>query len=646
MPRKGMRSIFFHPPKFSPSPSPSRNFSSTPSSPSTHRISFSDSMMEDNIINAEAIITKWDPDSSSYAKITSLFYENRREARNFLRAVSNLQSAMQFYVADSSSSSSPQKLVHCQHLMQTAIKRLEKEFYQILAANRDHLDPESVSARSSTATTRSSTSDYDYDTEDEILISAGASISEVERDASLAMVDLRSIVECMISSGYGKECVKIYKIIRKSIVDEGIYRLGFDRTGSNRHLHKLDWEVVEIKIKGWLHAIKVAVKTLFLGERILSDHVFSTSGPIKESCFSEIAKEAALALFGFAESVTKCKRSPEKLFRFLDMYNAISELWPDIETIFSYESTSAVRSQAVASLIKLGEAVRDTFANFESAIQKDSSRSPVPGGGVHPLTKYVMNYVCFLGDYSGILSDIFADYPLEIRSPLPDSLLQNSPTAENPLSSIATRIEWLILVLLCKLDGKAERYKDVSLSYMFLANNLQYVVSKIRSSDLSLLLGEEWVTKHESKVRLYAANYERMAWNKVIQTIPPNPTAEIPLDEAREAFRRFNSAFESAYRTQASWVVSDAKLKDEIKVSIARKIVPPYRAFYEKYRVRLQSETSLDVLVRFAPEDLENHLSDLFYGSGSVSGSVSVSVSVRPASVRSQGSNSSSRCYG
>nr|DAD43207.1 TPA_asm: hypothetical protein HUJ06_001437 [Nelumbo nucifera] len=35
------------------------------------------------------------------------------------------------------------------------------------------------------------------------------------------MSDLKSIANCMISSGYGKECVKIYKIIRKSIVDEG-----------------------------------------------------------------------------------------------------------------------------------------------------------------------------------------------------------------------------------------------------------------------------------------------------------------------------------------------------------------------------------------------------------------------------------------
>ncbi|RWR95497.1 exocyst complex component EXO70B1-like protein [Cinnamomum micranthum f. kanehirae] len=610
-----MKSLFFH----SSKSSPSRTFSSTSSSPSQSSHArpstpLSESMLESKMSHADTLITKWDPDSSSYAKITSLFFENRGEARDFIKSVSDIQRAMHFYVSDSSSH---HKLVHAQRLMQIAMKRLEKEFYQILATNRDHLDPDSISARSSTATTRSTSSDdEDADIIDD---DAGEAIKEVECEASLAMSDLRSITDCMISSGYGKECVKIYKIIRRSIVDEGVYRLGVEKLSSN-NLNKLDWETVEEKIKIWINAIKVSVKNLFSGERILCDQVFSASDAIKESCFSEICKDAAIGLLGFPESVSKCKKSPEKMFRFLDMYDVISELWPEIESIFSFESTSVVRSQAVTSLVKLGDAVRTTVANFESAMQKDSSRMPVPGGGVHPLTKYVMNYVCFLGDYSGILADIFADYPLQTQTPLPVAMLENSPSSEDPISSIAARFEWLILVLLCKLDGKAELYKDVALSYLFLANNLHYVVSKARGCDVRFLLGEEWLSKNESKVHQYTANYERMAWAKVLLSLPPNPTAELPAEEAKAAFRSFNSAFDTAYRTQSTWIVPEGKLRDEIKVSIARKIVPPYRAFYDKYRVLLQKEPHLEVVVRFAPENLENYLSDLFYGTG-VSGS-------------------------
>lgn len=627
-----MRSIFFHSAKSSPAPSMP---SSSPSSTPIHH-SFSETMMEDNIATAESIITKWDPDSSSYARITSLFYENRREAREFIRAVKDLQAAMHFYVQDNSTSHTSQ-LIHAQHLMQIAMKRLEKEFYQILASNRDHLDPESVSGRSSTAT-RSSVSDYeddDAEEDDKSVRSAGASIQEVEQEASVAMADLRSIAECMTQSGYGKECVKIYKIMRKSIVDEGLYRLGFDRT-SPQHLHKLDWELIELKIKNWLNTAKIAVKTLFFSERLLCDHVFASSDAIRESCFADITKDAAVALFRFPESfAVKCKKSPEKMFCFLDMYDTISELWTDIESIFSHELTSAVRLQTTASFVKVGEAVRYTLADFESAIQKDISRSPVPSGGLHPLTRYVMNYVCFLGDYSGILADIFADYPIQVQNTVPETWLE-----DNPVSAIAARLEWLILVLLCKLDGKAELYKDVGLSYLFLANNLRYVVTKVSGCDLRFLLGEEWLMRHESKVRQYASNYERMAWANVIQSLPPNPTADLPFVAAKDAFQRFNSAFEAAYRTQTTWIVPDIRLRDDIKLSIANKIMPAYQAFYGKYRVLLRDERHVEIFVKFAPEDLENYLSDLFYGSGSsVSGSASVSVSASPVH-HSRGSSS------
>ncbi|KAF8396718.1 hypothetical protein HHK36_018346 [Tetracentron sinense] len=619
MPRKGMRSIFFSSSKTSSSraPSPIR------STPSTPLHNFSESVMEQKFENARSIIMAWDPDSNSYAKVTSIFHENRKEAREFLKCVKDLQKTMQFFVSENSSSD---KLVHAQRLMQIAMKRLEKEFYQILSANRDHLDPELVSSRSSRASTRSSTSDYEDDlgSEDELQI-ANDSISEVEEASTLAMADLKSIADCMISLGYGKECVKIYKTIRKSIVDESLYHLGVERLSSSQ-IHKMDWEVLELKIKNWLNAVKVSMKVLFSGERILCDHVFSASESITESCFSDISKEGAINLFGFPELVAKGKKTPEKMFRILDLYQAISNHWPEIESIFSFESTSTVRSQALSSLVRLGNSVRTMLSDFELAIQKESSKSLVPGGGIHPLTRYVMNYLSFLADHSGILPDIIADWQMPVQSPLPESYFESPNSDENPSSEISVRFAWLILVLLCKIDVKAEHYKDVSLSYLFLANNLQYVIAKVRTSNLQYLLGEDWISKHEAKVKQYAANYERMGWSKVFSSLPENPTAIISPEAVKECFKKFNLAFEQVYRKQTSWIVTDAKLRDEIKVSIAKKIGPAYREFYEKYWVTVKDDKNVESLVKFAPDDMGNYLSDLFYGTDS-SGSTSSSSS-------------------
>ncbi|XP_037497356.1 exocyst complex component EXO70H1 isoform X2 [Jatropha curcas] len=610
MPRKGMRTIFFKP---SPSSSPMRS--------PPHRLTLSDTFMDEKIDNAQILISKWDPDSSSssnYCNITSLFTEDRLEAKQYLNSIRELQSAMQYYITENPAS---EKLITAQNLMQVAMKRLEREFYQILKFNRDYLDPESVSSHSSRAS-RSSVSDFEDESEDESS-RFGDSVSEVERVSMMAMADLKAIADCMISSGYGRECVKIYKIVRKSIVDETLYHLGVEGLNFSQ-IQKMDWEVLEIKIKSWLYAVKVAVKTLFNGERILCDHVFSASGSMRESCFAEITKEGALGLFGFPENVAKCKKSPEKMFRTLDLYQAIADLWPEIESIFNDESTSTVRSQAVNSLIKLGEAVRTMLTDFESAISKDNSKTP-PGGGVHPLTRYVMNYISFLSDYSGILSDIVADWPLTNQSPLPEFYFGSpEPDQDGNSSAISLRLAWLILVLLCKLDGKAELYKDVALSYLFLANNLQYVVEKVRTSSLKFLIGDDWIVKHEAKVKQYASNYERIGWNEVFASLPENLKAAMTVHQVAEHFKRFNFAFEELYKKQISWVVPDSKLRDEIKVSLASKLVPAYRGFYQKFRAAVNREFgSNSGIVRFGPDDLGNYLSDLFFGTTGGPGSVS-----------------------
>ncbi|KAK6942904.1 Exocyst complex subunit Exo70, C-terminal [Dillenia turbinata] len=563
------------------------------------------SNLERSIQVADSMIMRWKTETSTFAQVTSLFHENRREAQDYLECVHELQKTMHLLVSKDSSS---ELLVKAQNLMQIAMKRLEKEFYQLLSSNRDHLDPESVSATS----TRSSTSDFDSDNspeDDEIRI-ARDSFSEVKRVSMVAMTDLRLIAECMISSGYSKECVKIYSIIRKSIVDEGIYRLGVDLLSFNQ-ISKMDWEILEAKIKNWLDALKIAVKTLFHGERILCDHVFGASDSMRESCFAEITNVAAARLFAFPEYVTKGKRSPEKIFRALDMYSAISDYWPEIESVFSYDSVSAVRSQALTSYVKLSESVRTMLTEFESTVQKDPLKSLLPSGaGIHSLTLNTMEFISRLSNYWIALGVILSEDPPPAKYPLMESCFDNPNSHEwSPAPAVSVKLAWLIVVLLCKLDGKAEQYKDVALSYLFLASNLQHGVSAVRSSNLQYLLGEGWITKYEMKIKQFASNYEKLAWGKVMTSFTDDSTAEnMSEDEAKEWFRRFNREFDQACLKQSSCVIPDPRLRDPIKTSIAKKIVPKYRVMYEARR------NLLGRFIRFAPEDLGNQLSDLFLG--------------------------------
>ncbi|KAF9676768.1 hypothetical protein SADUNF_Sadunf08G0037300 [Salix dunnii] len=580
---------------------------STPSTPSSSTHKFSESMAEETIENAESIITKWDPNSSSITRVTSLFHGNRDEAEVFLTSVRDLRRAMRTLVSEHPTSD---MLVLSQKLMQMAMARLQKEFYQILEATRDQLDPESISLRSSDGS-RNFEDENELGSEEE-LKTAGESITNAERVMVVAMLDLKSIADCMISSGYSNECVKIYKLIRKSVVDEGLHLLGIEKFRPSQ-IHKMNWEALEHMVKNWIDAVKIAVKTLFNGEKALCDHVFSASLTIKESCFSEISR-GAINLFKFPVIVAKCKKLPERIFPLMELYEALSDLQPEVELIFNSESTSDIKLQIVSSLHGLGESICAILSDFVSTIQNDSSKTLIVGGGIHPLTQKVMNYISSLADYSRILSDIFSDSPPPRNTALPEAYFE-TPTSDSSLTpAVSVHLAWLILVLLCKLDRKAEVYKDMSLSYLFLANNLQVVLDKVCTTRLNVLLGEDWVFKLAEKVIQYASTYETMAWGKVFSSLPDINSPPLSPEEAKECFQRFNAAFEEAYKKQASWVVPDMKLRDELKVSIAKELIPAYKEFYNTHRMTMRRENNLEMFVRFTPDDLENYISALFHG--------------------------------
>ncbi|XP_010543336.1 PREDICTED: exocyst complex component EXO70A1-like [Tarenaya hassleriana] len=573
-------------------------------------------LIDATIESAAEIIEKWSTEYSTSSNFYSLFNESKREAREFVRRVKDLQKAMDLLILEDANAEQSQR---AQNLMKIAMKRLRKEFYQILSMNRAHLDPEPVSSRSSD---EFGTSDHSSDEDGGgARHRASDSITEMEEVSINAMADLKSIADCMLAAGYAKECGSMYKTLRKSIIDEAMYRLGIEKISPST-AKKMSWEVVELKTQTWLEALKVSMTTLFNGERVLCDHIFLSSDAIRESCFSNISNDGALLLFGFPEMVAaKDKKNPppEKIFRLLEMYRGIDENSHAIRSIFSLSSSSAVISRASNSLNQLSEMIRSLMADFENGIQKDTSKTVVRAGGVHPLTVLAMNYLSLLADHCDVLADILMRSPPLEKSLLPESYFNVSESDGSPASEIRIRFAWLILVLLCKIDAKSESYKDFSVQYLFLANNLQHVVSCVHGSwSMRNLLGDDWIARHFDKARQFAASYERLAWGSVASALTKNPSSP---ESVMECFETFAASFESAYKKESACVVPDPNLRDEMKMSIARKLVPIYREFYYTHRNTVvmagnEAGMKLALVVRFTPDDVENYLSGLFFGKG------------------------------
>ncbi|KAJ0657743.1 putative exocyst complex component Exo70, cullin repeat-like-containing domain superfamily [Helianthus annuus] len=293
----------------------------------------SDSKMEDNIQRAEKIIHKWKIDSHSHSTFVSIFHKNNTtEATLFLNSVSTLQRAMHFLSSNDKKSSN---LSIAQRSMQIAMKRLEKEFHQLLL-------------------------DYNHN-----------------RQHFISISNLRLIAETMIRCGYAKECISVYKITRKSTIDEALYHLGIQQYKHSHIKKMITAPDLQNHVKIWLNAFPIAIKTVFREEKFLCDHVFSSYPAIRNLCFTNSTKEGALNLFTFPDLIVAiCKRlKSDTLFVKMDLYNSISDQWPEIDSLFSHESISSVKLQAESCLHKLGDSVRTFLTELDEQMRGKMKKS-------------------------------------------------------------------------------------------------------------------------------------------------------------------------------------------------------------------------------------------------------------------------------
>ncbi|KAL5717533.1 hypothetical protein ACHQM5_010519 [Ranunculus cassubicifolius] len=515
-------------------------------------------------------------------------------------------------------------------VIQTAMCRLEEEFRGVLIRSVVPLDGEQLCERLSVSIRRVSISfasnaseDFESSVDDD-----HESLSEDNRRVSLgdegsldlmdsdAVSDLREIAERMIKAGYEKECCQVYSSVRCDALCESLLVLGVERM-SIVEVQKLEWGLLDDKMKKWIQAVKTVTRFLLFAEKQLCDRVFGGSEQSRGACFTEIAKACVMQLLNFGEAIVIVQRSPEMLFRILDMYDALANSRLDLQALFSYGSSDFICSEVERVLAGLGEAVNGTFVEFEARVQNESSRMVTPGGEIHPMASYVMNYLKLVVDYSESLSHLLENKPESSHH----SEGGNNVTLESDnLPPMGGRILSLITHLESNLENKSKLYEDVSLRYIFLMNNIFYIVQKVKNSELGKFLGDNWIRKRRGQVRQYATCYLRASWSKVLSLLKDDgfvssgSKSNIWEVSLKEKFKHFNAAFEEIYKSQTAWKVPDPQLRDEIRISISERVIPAYRSFMGRVSCQLDRVRHASRYMKYTLEDIENYLLDLFDG--------------------------------
>ena len=509
-------------------------------------------------------------------------------------------------------------------VLQTAMARLEEEFRHLLFQNRQPFEPEqhmSFRSNDEDAVDEGSIISFEDDPVDESLQSD--SISRSSEDYIIHLVhpdvipDLKSIANLMLSSNYDHECSQAYISVRKDALDECLAILEMEKL-SIEDVLRMEWAGLNSKIRRWVRAIKIFVRAYLASEKWLSDQVFGEVGSVSSVCFVEASRSSIFQLLNFGEAVVIGPHKPEKLMRILDMYEVLAELLPEIDAIYQGEIGFSVRTECREVLGGLGDCVRATFLEFENAIASNASTNPFAGGGIHPLTRYVMNYIKILTDYCNIINFLFKDHDKAD----PGSLPSTSPVTEEDdksgssacSSAMGLHFRALISILECNLEEKSKLYRDVALQHLFLMNNIHYMAEKVKNSELRVVFGDEWIRKHNWKFQQHAMNYERASWSSILLLLKDegiqNSNSSSPSKTVlKDRLRSFNMAFEELYKSQTTWLIPDSQLRDELQISTSLKVVQAYRTFVGRHNTHIS-----DKHIKYSPDDLQNFLLDLFVG--------------------------------
>uniref|UniRef100_A0A0E0KFH5 Exocyst subunit Exo70 family protein n=1 Tax=Oryza punctata TaxID=4537 RepID=A0A0E0KFH5_ORYPU len=482
--------------------------------------------LEEKVAGVAALVDKWRPDDGQ----CSLFlHGGRREAGRFLCAAVELHRAMLLVASDVDQKRGDECLVRAQGVLEAAMRRLQLELELLLSTVRSNAVDGAISGH------------------------------DVVDDTGV-VGHIRIVADAMMAAGYGMECVSTFNSHRRAEFAAAVCRLLGFAPSQHAHFHKLTWEDVDGKVQSWHTAAGFAFNFAFSRERVLCHRVFAADAALADKVFAGIASDHAADLLAVAEAaVTRARRAPERLFHVLDVHATLAEILPAIACILGDKSEAAAR--ATAALKNTGDAARGILISFEEAIQKTTSKAAVTGSAVHPLTRYVMNYLVLLADYEETLARIYQ----QGESTLPSGSGSASPVSP---SSSADPIGRLVSVLQRKLDAMAVGYRSSALRSLFMANNTHYVGKKVRgSSKLEGIVGEDWLEEQMAETRRHVDAFVHSAWRDVL----------VVGGEGAEA------AVKEAVATQRSWLAADDEMGDAVREAAAAAVVPAYRALYRRH---------------------------------------------------------------
>ncbi|XP_078435046.1 exocyst complex component EXO70A1-like isoform X1 [Wolffia australiana] len=490
----------------------------------------------------------------------------------------------------------PHVTSHIRILLSEAVLKLEEEFKRLLSAHSQPLDHHSF------VEDPNSVEDKNMEADDGKVYRVTFLISK--RTSPM----LHDLALQMVQSGMHKECVQAYRENHAPALELTLRNLGFEY---KEEIERWPLESLEAIIGTWLYTMRIAVKSLFIGEKQVCRKIFYGIDSLAELCFATAIENSVQLLLSFGYTMVKREWPPEKLFILLDMYKAIHELQSEVEELLAEEACREMRDRASNMILQFARTARISIDEFKKNINEDANNFNILDAPVHPLTSYVINYFGLLGsEYCSTLHLLFDE----------------NDSGRQPNRHLVTVMMMILNTLVSNLERKSKKFNEPALSHLFLMNNINHVVNKLRRSSAEDLIDSDWVPRHRKIVQQNANQYLRVAWMPILQTLKIQTGSEggsaagsgsgsgISRSAIRERFRAFNSQFEELIQRQSHWTVPDPELRENLRLLVAEAVLPAYGNFIKRNGFFVEGSRNQERFLKFRPEDVQQMIDNLFQG--------------------------------
>ncbi|PNX82562.1 exocyst complex component [Trifolium pratense] len=222
--------------------------------------------------------------------------------------------------------------------------------------------------------------------------------------------NIHKTAKMMVSTGFEREFSDMYSRCRRECLVESLSRLWFQKL-SFEGLQMLSWKEMEDNIKRWIKVFKVTLNILLPTERQLCDQVFFGFSAAADLSFTDVCMESTLQLLSFTKAMAIIRRShePEQLFRVLELFETMRDIIPEFKSLFRDQYSGSLQNEVATIWKRLGEGIKGIFMELENLIRYDAAQSAILSGGIHPITRYVMNHLRAASRSRKTLEQVFED---------------------------------------------------------------------------------------------------------------------------------------------------------------------------------------------------------------------------------------------